>query len=137
MLLRAASRSPVILSVLIVLGAGLAYGENAVVELAGFSFQPSSVTIDLGESVTWVNIDGEVHSTTNGTGFDDPDYGLIRSFWFFNGPDETFTYTFDSPGDFPYFCIPHFFLGMTGTVTVRMPSSVEQTPWGTIKGLYR
>jgi plastocyanin len=110
---------------------------DATVEIVGFTFSPADVTIDAGESVTWVNPSGEIHSTTNGAGFEDPEWGTLWSYWFFNGEGESFTYQFTSPGVYPYFCIPHFDLGMTGVVRVMAPSAVEPKTWGAIKGLYR
>lgn len=115
-----------------------AHAENAFVQLvAGFIFDPAEVTINVGESVTWVNTSGDVHSTSNGTGFEDPEWGTLWDYWFFNGPDETFVRTFDTPGVYPYFCVPHIGLGMTGSVTVQAPSSVEASTWGAVKGLFR
>jgi len=110
---------------------------NATVDMVGFSFVPADVTIDLGETVTWINPEGKVHTTTNGTGFEDPNWGTLWDFWFLNGPEEAFSYTFDTAGVYPYFCLLHLDLGMTGTVTVVAPSAVEAKSWGAIKGLYR
>jgi plastocyanin len=57
-----------------ILIAGPLHAENATVQLvSGFRFEPADVTIEAGESVTWVNAEGEVHSTTNGTGYEDPE----------------------------------------------------------------
>jgi plastocyanin len=33
-------------------------------------------------------------------------------------PGQTFTHTFDTPGTYKYFCIPHEVAGMTGTIVV-------------------
>lgn len=110
---------------------------NATVDLVGFSFVPAAVTIDAGETVTWINSEGEVHTTTNGTGFEDPDWGTLWNFWFLNGPEEAVSYTFKAPGVYPYFCLLHLDVGMTGTVTVVAPSAVEEKSWGAIKGLYK
>lgn len=121
-----------------ILVAGPARAENATVQLVpGFRFEPAQVTIEVGESVTWVNSEGEVHSTTNGTGYEDPEWGLLWDFWFFSGPGEAFTYTFETPGVYPYFCFPHLGLGMVGTVTVAAPSSTEPSSWGEVKALFR
>ncbi len=87
--------------------------------------------------MTWTNPEGKPHTSTNGTGFEDPDWGTLWNVFFLNGPEEVFTYTFDNAGVFPYFCLLHLDLGMTGTVTVVAPSSAEVTTWGAIKGLFR
>jgi plastocyanin len=132
------AKSAYVLLLFAILIAGSAHAENATVQIVpGFLFEPAQVTIEAGESVTWVNSDGEVHSTTNGTGYEDPEWGLLWNFWFFNGPDENFVYTFPTPGVYPYFCFPHLGLGMVGTVTVLAPSGVEPSSWGQVKALFR
>ena len=70
------------------------------------AFQPGMVTIDLGQSVTWVNLDDDPHTAT-GAGFDT---GIMQ-------PGDLGTVTFDEPGSFPYSCQIH--PEMTGTVVVR------------------
>lgn len=69
-------------------------------------FEPGTITIDLGQSVTWVNVDDDPHTAT-GAGFDT---GRMN-------PGELATVTFDEPGVFPYSCQLHPV--MTGTVEVR------------------
>lgn len=69
-------------------------------------FEPDKITIDLGGSVTWVNLDDDPHTAT-GSNFDT---GRIDS-------GAQATVTFDEPGSFPYSCSFHPI--MTGTVEVR------------------
>lgn len=83
-------------------------------------FEPDTITIDLGESVTWVNVDDDPHTAT-GVEFDT---GKID-------PDEQATVTFDEPGSFPYSCSFHPI--MTGIVEVRdetgqVPARVNASP---------
>jgi plastocyanin len=33
-------------------------------------------------------------------------------------PGQTYTYTFNTPGEYHYFCVPHEVAGMVGTITV-------------------
>jgi hypothetical protein len=42
------------------------------------------------------------------------------------GSGESFSYTFDEPGTYEYFCIPHEDLGMVGTVTVTGGAAADQ-----------
>ena len=96
------------------------------------AFDPKEITIDAGDSVTWVNDSSESHTVT---AFDD---GLPEGAEYFASgdfgveeeardnvsdglmqPDDTFEVTFDEPGTYRYFCIPHEGHGMTGTVVVR------------------
>lgn len=81
---------------------------SANVTIAGFAFQPQTVTINVGESVRWRNEDGPAHTVT----FRDGSAGA-RSI----APGETFTRVFDKPGTYAYFCAFHPY--MTGTVVVQ------------------
>lgn len=66
-----------------------------------------------GDTITWKNVDSAVHTVTSGTaseGYDDVfDSGLF-------GPGKSFSYTFEQPGVYPYYCLPHPW--MEGTVFV-------------------
>ena len=83
------------------------------VEMRNYEFVPSSLTINQGDSVKWVLIEG-YHSATSGT--DGTPDGIWDSTILKSG---NFTYTFNSTGTFPYYCITHFEMGMTGTITVQ------------------
>jgi plastocyanin len=69
-------------------------------------FSPGTITIDPGQSVTWVNSHDDAHTAT-GIGFDT---GIMQ-------PGTLATVTFDRPGTFPYACQIH--PEMTGIVEVR------------------
>ena len=101
----------------------------------GFTFSPAEITIDVGDTVEWVWNSGS-HTVTNGTGPDDPDVGTLF--------DETLdsastlvSYTFTEAGDVPYFCRPHYSLGMTGVVKVVDPTPPDDPTWSRVKTLYR
>jgi plastocyanin len=85
------------------------------------SFSPAAVTINAHDQVTWVWVGSLLHSTTSNTGVWDS--GLK------SGPPNTFPFTFNSAGSYPYFCSTHFF---TGSVTVRAvnvpPSAAITSP---------
>lgn len=84
-----------------------------VQQLPGRIFQPATVTINVGQTVLWVNDDTMAHTTTSGTP-GSPD-GLFDS-----GdmpPGATFAYTFSTAGTFPYYCDYHS--AMTGQVIVN------------------
>ena len=68
-----------------------------------------SFTISTGTTVTWTNIESLEHNVTSGTEFTSPLLGL----------NETFTYTFNSPGTFTYGCTVPYHGIMTGVVTVN------------------
>jgi plastocyanin len=75
---------------------------------------PAEVTIKVGEKVTWSNDDSAAHTVTSGLASEGPD-GKFDSSLFMAG--KTFEHTFDSTGEYPYFCMVHPW--MTGKVTVN------------------
>jgi plastocyanin len=89
-----------------VLGTGSAIAADQDVAISGFTFSPSTVTINVGDSVTWTNSDAQAHTAT-GNGWDTGDLG--------NG--ESGSITFQSAGTFDYQCTIH--PAMTGRVVVR------------------
>jgi len=83
----------------------------------------ATLTINVGDSVTWVFTDPSIpHTVTSGT-TDGDDF--IPDGKFANGAPSfapySFTATFDTPGEFPYFCIIHPDF-MTGVITVVTPT---------------
>lgn len=86
------------------------------VNIVKFSFDPQNLTIYIGDTVRWTNIDGAGHTTTSNGGFWDS--GTLS-----NG--QSFSYTFNSAGTFPYRCSIHS--GITGTITV-LGSTPTATP---------
>lgn len=79
----------------------------AVVTMGDASFQPATVTVKAGQSVTWKNGSKLTHTAT-GSGFDS---GNIA-------PGQSWTNTFTKAGTYPYVCVPHQAAGMKGTVVV-------------------
>jgi plastocyanin len=71
------------------------------------SFSPNPVEVKVGETVTWVNDDSARHTVTSKDGIFDS--GIM-------GKGQSFSYTFDKAGEYPYFCEPH--PNMVGTVVV-------------------
>jgi plastocyanin len=71
-----------------------------------YGFIPAFVTIPAGTTVTWTNLDPELHTVTGEDGGFD---GSI-------GPGETFSLRFHEPGVFFYYCQPHDW--MIGEITV-------------------
>lgn len=85
---------------------------NSII-LQGNTFSPSSLTVSAGTTITWTNNDSHNHTVTSGTsGSPDGkfDSGNIGS----NG---TFSYKFDTPGTYNYYCKLHS--GMTGKIIVQ------------------
>jgi len=77
-------------------------------------FTPSSLEINLGDTVSWSNDDTAAHTVTSGSAADGPS-GVFDSGLFMAG--NTFEFTFDKTGTYPYFCIVHPW--MTGKIIVN------------------
>ncbi len=78
---------------------------NTVV-IKDFKFQPAEMTIQKGDTITWINQDSARHNAAG----DSFDTGLL-------GKGESSTLTFDEAGTFDYICTPHPY--MKGKVIVE------------------
>ena len=78
------------------------------VEISGFMYVPSALTIRVGDSVTWTNRDSAIHTVTF------RDSTVMSSAGLQEGG--THMVTFTSPGAFSYVCSPH--PSIQGTITV-------------------
>jgi plastocyanin len=95
-------------------------------------FDPATITIEAGETISWINESDEAHTVTaygneipeGATYFasggasneeearDSLSEGLLQS-------GDTFEVTLDRPGTYEYYCIPHQSQGMRGTIVVE------------------
>lgn len=95
------------------------------INLNAASFSPSTLTIEVGDTVEWVNSGGIQHNVNGSTdsypanpvGFGRLD--IATSF--------TYSFTFSTPGTYGYHCDVHGSpgSGMSGTLTVNTATSVE------------
>ena len=95
------------------------------VTVLDFEFSPASVSIAPGDTVLWTWNGTVLHSVTSGTpGSPDGkfDSGLRKQ------PGSTFPVTFPTEGMFPYYCMPHGQMGMTGMVHVEAGSAAAAQP---------
>lgn len=83
-------------------------GTGDRVDIEGFAFRPATLTVPAGTTVTWENHDSTVHDVTSTDGNFTSSGDM--------GDGATHQYTFDQPGEYPYFCAHH--PDMTGTVVV-------------------
>jgi len=95
-------------SVFLVPPAGaMAASTAAAVAIKGFAFEPVSLHVGIGTTVTWTNEDGTQHTATAADGSFDS--GAL-------GEGGTFSHSFDTAGTFDYQCMFH--RNMTATITV-------------------
>ena len=88
-------------------GASSIESRNASVSMSDDRFQPATVHVKAGETVTWRNTSKVVHTVT-GAGYDS---GMLA-------PGGSYSHTFGTPGTYDYHCTPHQSMGMTGRVVV-------------------
>jgi plastocyanin len=82
------------------------------IAIKGFEFQPARLSVQRGATVTWTNEEDSLHTVTSGA--PDDRTGLFDSGEFDTG--ETYEFTFDEAGAFPFFCDRHEF--MRGEIVV-------------------
>ena len=78
------------------------------IDVENFMFAPLSMTVKLGATVTWTNLDQEPHTVMSSD-------GLFRSGALDTG--DSFSFKFDQPGTYRYVCTIH--PRMVGTVVVE------------------
>ncbi len=89
---------------------------EAKVAIDNFVFGPERLTVRAGTTVTWTNRDDIPHTVASKT-------GLFKSRVM--DTDQSYSFTFATPGSYPYFCSlhPH----MTGTIVVEAPTGSPAT----------
>ncbi|HZC57210.1 MAG TPA: cupredoxin family copper-binding protein [Xanthobacteraceae bacterium] len=87
------------------------------VSIDNFTFTPASLTVKAGTTVTFTNKDDIPH----GIASDDNAFKKSKAL----DTDDSFSYTFTTPGTFKYFCYihPH----MVGTVVVEAAAGSNAT----------
>lgn len=96
----------------------------------GHHFEPHVVWVETGGTVTWTNESGSHTTTAYHSEFDKPsripddadpwDSGM------FSEEGKTFERMFEVEGVYDYFCIPHEYRGMVGSVIVGEPDPHDQ-----------
>ena len=84
-------------------------GTAVAVDISNLAYNPPTLEIEVGDTVTWTNNDTVPHTVTqkpSGSGFQS---GTLK-------PGESFSFTFDTAGTFDYYC--EFHAGMAGQVIV-------------------
>ena len=78
------------------------------VTIQGDVFSPSSLTVKVGDTVTWTNNDNHDHTVTSDT-------GTFNSVNIANG--STFSFTFNTAGTYSYYCNIHTIMKANIVVT--------------------
>lgn len=92
-----------------------------IVSAGALVFEPASVTISKGDTVTWTNNAGFPHNIV----FDEDavpagvNADALSNEDYLNAPGETVTRKFDVAGEYNYYCEPHQGAGMQGKVIVN------------------
>jgi plastocyanin len=89
----------------------------AAVGIDNFTFNPQSVTVKAGTTVTWTNKDDIPHGIAATNNAFKRSQALDT--------DDSFSFTFTTPGTYQYFCYihPH----MTGTIVVEAATGSNTT----------
>ncbi|TKR25075.1 plastocyanin/azurin family copper-binding protein [Natronomonas salsuginis] len=95
-------------------------------------FEPKTARIEPGQTVTWTN-ESDIEHTVTAYEDEIPDEAVYFASGGFEtertarnrvtegliAPGENYEHTFDQPGTYGYFCIPHEGSGMVGTILVN------------------
>ncbi len=81
-------------------------------DMASWGYGPTSLTVTVGTTVTWKNAGSQAHGVTSQDQLFDSRLLDAGKSW---------SYTFDTPGTYRYFCVPHPW--MKGRIVV---SAVEE-----------
>ncbi|MBZ0200796.1 MAG: T9SS type A sorting domain-containing protein [Ignavibacteriaceae bacterium] len=101
----------------------ISFGTTYTIVNSGFTFSPSNLTINMGDTVNFIlssihtarevnQATWDANGTTSNGGFDLPNSGG--------------TIVLNQTGTYYYVCVPHASLGMKGTITVNTATEVKQ-----------
>lgn len=113
---------------------------GGVVAMGHMTFEPATITINVGEQVVWKNTSDLFHNVIDDSSkalniFDVSLPGGASPFASHPMPPGTlFAHVFDKPGVYHYVCVLHESSGMKGTVIVRPGPLIASTPSHVVKG---
>lgn len=117
-------RTLVLVGILLVLVPVISQAATVEITMGDFFYQPETVSINPGDTVTWINQGSMNHTSSSGLNCT-PD-GLWDSGTL--APGQSYSLTFNEPGSFPYLCDIGFhceLYNMVGTVVVASDVVVE------------
>lgn len=119
---------------LAVYGSAAVAAESSPVAAVNYEFNPSSLTVSVGDTVVWT-MSGDGHTVRSGTVGPDnighPSDGPLHSG--FKGPGESYSFTFAQAGTYPYFCEIHP-EQMKGTIIVAAAPASASAPAPIVSG---
>ena len=98
-----------------------AQAETVEIEIRNFNFYPPDPVIDVGDTVVWTNKMNYGHWVISGV--DMRHDNKFFSYLLLNGTK--FSYTFRTPGDYPYYCPIH---SMQAMISVVGPTPTDDKP---------
>jgi nitrite reductase (NO-forming) len=121
-------------------------GNSTVIVIQNYAYNPAQLTVTAGTTVTWINQDSIGHTVTEGNP-DSPTPPSQRLFDSSGGtdgpnvvtiaPGKSYSFTFTTPGEYDYYCIPHTF--MRGHITVlpaQTSGSSQSYGYGDLTNFY-
>ena len=91
-----------------------------VIEATNFEFTPKNITVEIGDTVRWKNVEGNHNVVADDGSFTSG--SASTSSWVYD-------HVFTSAGENPYYCVNHGSAGgngMAGNVTVEVPTGVAK-----------
>ena len=95
-----------------------AFAATHSVSVIDNDYSPGTITVAVGDTVTWTNNGSAPHTVTANDGSFDSDPDCPDNFDACMQPGDTYSHTFNSAGTFGYFCKVHG-QSMAGTVVVE------------------
>ena len=104
-------------AIFLLLGSAPARAEETSVTIDNFTFNPSKLTVKAGTTITRTNRDDIPHGIASANNAFSKSKALDT--------DDTYSFTFTTPGTYAYFCYihPH----MTGTIVVEAATGSNTT----------
>jgi plastocyanin len=104
----------VILLFSFLVSSNITFGKIWDIEISNYAFNPSEITINIGDIVRWTNKDGASHTATADNSSFNSGYLSTNS---------TFQFTFTLTGTYNYHCMLHPY--MTGMIIVTAPTGIK------------
>ena len=113
------SCSMMLLLAMFLLFGGAVHADTVDVSIASFAFTPDTLNITTGTTVRWTNQDAVAHTSTSDGGVWDS--GSLST-------GQSFSFTFNTPGDFTYHCTFHPLTMKDALIRVNAPSVPSMSP---------